>query len=205
MSAVEFVGTNYEKRSDEHMRKGILVGSAAVVLVGATCIATLLLSMFVALRFGISLLEIATSSSHEQPSGTAFFESPGGFDYKRIALIEPYQAIDIGDGRWSVDLQTESIRYQDSVNDITKLNVISGTVIVTYSPDTLFAGEHVSNLWFVIVPGMNVERGFTDEDEFLDYLNGMGIGDPRLVSVDALYEELVNKGYLEWFPDDLKR
>ena len=187
------------------IRKYLLLGTAVMMLTGVLCIAAIGLLASVAWWFGTGLLEIATASSHEQPSGTAFFESPGGLDYKRIALIEPYQAIDIGDGRWSVDLQTESIRYQDSVNDITKLNVISGTVIVTYSPDTLFAGEHVSDLWFVIIPDTKVESGFMGKGEFLDYLAGMGIDDPGLVSADALYEEMINKGYLEWFPDVLKR
>ncbi len=187
------------------IKKRFLLGVAAVMLTGLFCIAAFGLLASVAWWFGTGLPKIATDASHEQPSATAFFESPGGLDYKRIALIAPYQAIDIGDGRWSVALQTDSIRYYDSVNDITKLNVISGTVIVTYSSDTLFAGEHVSELWFVIIPGLNVERGFTERDEFLDYLKSMGIDDPGLVSASALYEELVNQGYLEWFPDALKR
>jgi hypothetical protein len=41
-----------------------------------------------------------------QPTGAAFFESTGGWDYKRIPLIEPYEAVSVYKETWTIDLKT---------------------------------------------------------------------------------------------------
>jgi hypothetical protein len=138
------------------------------------------------------------------PTGVAFFESTGGWDYSRMALIEPYQARSVDNKTWSIGLRTDSIRYQGSVGKITKLNVIDKRLIVTYSLDTVLGGERVDELWFIIIPEENIEKGFLTEESFLAYLGDEGIDSPNLTDVNELYEELVNKGYLEWFPEEYK-
>jgi hypothetical protein len=140
-----------------------------------------------------------------EPTGVAFFESTGGWDYRRIPLIAPYEAISISKETWGIGLETDSIRYQPSVSDITKLNVVNSRFIVTYSSNTSLAGELVDELWFIIIPEENIERGFTNEEDFLTYLKENNIDHPNLVDVNELYDELVSKGYLEWFPEEHKK
>jgi hypothetical protein len=139
-----------------------------------------------------------------EPTGVAFFESTGGWDYRRIPLIEPYEAVNIVKETWGIGLETDSIRYQPSVSDITKLDVVNSKFILTYSLNTALEGERVDELWFIIIPEENIERGFTKEEDFLTYLKDKGIDHPNLTDVSELYDELVNKGYLEWFPEEYK-
>ena len=92
----------------------------------------------------VQLLDEVAISIDDQPTGEAFFESTGGWDYRRIPLIEPYQAINTND-LWLINLQTDSIRYQSSAG-ATKLDVIDKQYIVTYVADKLFSGAQADEV-----------------------------------------------------------
>jgi hypothetical protein len=181
--------------------KKACIGIAAVIpLVGLTCVIIASVSILSAIRACVPFLDDLTGSPKMQPTGVAFFESTGGWDYRRIGLIEPYQAVSIDKETWRIDLETDSTRHQFSVA-AEKLDVVDGRFIIVYSANTIFEGERVDELWFIIIPDQRIEKGFTEEEEFLTYLNGKGIDDPNLRDVNELYTELINKGYLEWFPE----
>lgn len=171
-----------------------LLGLIGIVIVVGVAI--------VGVVFFVQLLDEVTSSIDDQPTGEAFFKSTGGWDYKRIPLIEPYQAINTNDS-WFIDLQTDTIRYQNLAG-ATKLDVIDKQYIVTYGADKLFSGTQADEVWFVIIPAENIEVGFTNEENFLTYLKDRGIDEFNLRDIDGLYEELGNKGYLDWFPEVYK-
>jgi hypothetical protein len=184
--------------------KKICLGIAAVTsCAGLTCITIVAALALFALSSCVAFLDNVTDSPNVQPTGEAFFESVGGWDYRRIALIEPYQAVSVDGETWEMELRTDSYRYQTSVR-VTRLSVISDRYIITYTPNTTLEGERVNELWFIVIPEDDVEVGFTNEEVFLAYLNDIGIGEPGLVDVNELYEELVSRGYLEWFPEEYR-
>jgi len=185
-------------------RRKTCIGIAAIISFVGLIVITIgaILALFV-LRSCVAFLDNVTSSWDIQSTGVGFFESTGGWDYRRIALIEPYQAVSVDKEMWGVDLKTDSFRYQTSVR-ATKLDVIDTRFIVTYSSNTTLEGKWVDELWFVIIPEESIEVGFTEEEKFLTYLKDNGIDNPNLTDVNELYEELINKGYLEWFPEKYK-
>ncbi|HTK03387.1 MAG TPA: hypothetical protein VL401_01295, partial [Alphaproteobacteria bacterium] len=164
----------------------------------------LLISGFIGLKFVVQFLDNATSSSNLSPDDKSFFTSMGGLDYRRIALIKPYQATSIDKNTWSIELFTNSVRYQTSINNIEDIAVINQKYIVTHSPNTLYAGNRVKELWFVITPETKIEKGFVDQDELQKYLKSENIPTPEFVKVNDLYSKLVKQGYLEWFPEKYK-
>ncbi len=184
----------------EAKRKKMLLGLVSLVVV-ISCIC-LLISFVIASRFFIRLLDDATKSYDVQPVGTSFFDDKGGQDYRRMALIQPYQAISINKDTWRIELKTNSIRYQDSIHDITMLTVLDDGTIITYAFDTLFGGEPVKELWFIIIPTEGVERGFTTDEEFTTYLKEKGIENQNLIDANLLYDELLNDEQPSWFPND---
>ncbi len=180
---------------------GVFAGVSLVGFIGLTI--AVILAIFIC--FGlIQVLDEVTKSIDDQPTGVGFFESAGGSDYRRIALIEPYQAINTNnDESWTVSSTVHSSSYSFSAS-ATKLNVINNKYIITYSPNDVLEGKRFDEVWFVAIPEENVEEGFTNEEEFLAYLKEKGIDTPNLQSVNELYDEYRYKGYLEWFPDEYK-
>jgi hypothetical protein len=188
--------------ANKSLQKGCLSVTAIVAFLSLVGIIIILILVTMGGMFFIRFFDEVTSSIDNQPTGDAFFESTGGWDYKRIPLIEPYQAINTND-LWLIDLETGSIRHQSTVG-VTKLDIIDNKYIVTYGTDELYAGKEYDEVWFIIIPDENIEQGFTDEEEFFTYLKDNDIDEPNFRDLDVLYRELADRGYLEWFPDEYK-
>lgn len=203
-----------KKTSHRKTYFGITASILIFGVIGLTLVLILLLCIFVSF---VQLLGDVTSSPNIQPTGVAFFKSTGGWDYKRIALIEPYQAVSIDRKTWSIyravrygatptihvtggDELSQTLAYVTNL----KLNVIDKRFIVAYAPNTWLGEERVNEVWVVIIPEENINKGFTDKKEFLAYLDDKGIDQPNLTDANELYKELANKGYLEWFPEEYK-
>jgi hypothetical protein len=178
-----------------------MVASISFIGIAGLTIAAILAVL--ACRSCTAFLDDLTRSVHDTPTGEDFFESSGGWGYRRIPLIDPYQAVSINEGMWMIELRTDS-RFQSTVANIEKLNVVNNSHIVSYSTNALVRGERVDELWSIIVPDEGIEMGFTEEHEFLAYLESSGIDELHLIDVDDLYKELVDEGYLEWFPEGYK-
>ncbi len=182
------------------------IGALISVLGFVGLIIAVILTFCVYVGF-LQMLYAVTSSADVQPTGMAFFKSTGGWDYRRIALIEPYQAVSIDKKTWTVGLEKDklSVRFQSLV-DITnlKIDVIGKKVIVAYAPNTWLDGERVKEVWVVIIPEEDLEKAFTSEEEVLTYLKNRGINQPNLIDANELYKEYGDRGYLKWFPEELK-
>jgi hypothetical protein len=154
------------------------------------------------LWYFIQVLDEMTRPIDDYPSGVGFFASTGGWDYRRMALIEPYDATNTtNDGPWRIGLKTIT---PSGAAKATKLNVIDKKYIIAYAPDSVLNHERVEEVWFVIIPAENIEQGFATEAEFLAYLSYRGVEQPELRDVEALYQELFENGYLDWFPEEYK-
>lgn len=179
----------------------VCTGLSLIALIGCTFI------------FFVELLDDVTSSAYIQPTGIAFFESTGGWDYRRIALIEPYQLVSIDKKTWSLSTtekynvtSTASVtgKYKlfRTLNDAKKLkfDVVDKKFIVIYASKTWLGEEWASEVWVVIIPAKNVEIAFINQVEFLTYLEQQGINQVNLTHPEVLYRELVKKGRLDWYP-----
>jgi hypothetical protein len=193
---------------------GIAASISILGIIGLTLVVILALCVLV---FFVQLLGDVTGSANVQPTGVAFFKSTGGWDYRRIALIEPYQAVSIDGKTWSIyraekygatptirvtggDELSQTLAYVTNL----KLDVIDKRFIVAYAPNTWLGEEQVNEVWVVIIPEENIKKGFTHREEFLAYLDDKGIDQPNLTDANELYKELANKSYLEWFPEEYK-
>jgi hypothetical protein len=151
----------------------------------------------------IQVLDEVTKPIDDYPTGIGFFDSTGGWDYRRMALIEPYDATNTNKyAPWAIGLKT--IPPSGSAAEATKLNVIDKKYIIAYAPDSVLNYERVEEVWFVIIPAENIEQGFATEAEFLAYLSYRGVEQPELRDVEELYQELLKNGYLDWFPEASK-
>lgn len=176
-----------------------------IVIVVLICLCCLIFSLF-AVTFLAQLFDRVTASPYDLPGQEAFYTSTGGADYRRIALIEPYQAISIDNKTWSIKLITSEIRYQPSVNDIEEIAVIDQKYIITHSLSTSYSGNRVNELWFVIVPATKVEKGFVSQTELLTFLQfDVNTITSKLSPTNDLYAKLLQQGYLEWFPSKYKK
>ncbi len=141
----------------------------------------------------VNLLDEMTKPIYPQPTGRAFFDSTGVWDIDRIALIEPYDATHTGGDLW----------YISPGGPATKLDVIDKKVIVTYltGPYAYLNDEKVKEVWVVIIAEQGTEHYFTSEDDLFAFLDENGIDRPNLRDIDDIYEELIEQGTLEWYPD----
>lgn len=151
------------------------------------------------------------------------FYDLNGSDYPRghIPLINPVQATrDIRSSSWNLELlnslhidlpksQEEEVRkvyIYSRVEELEKFSVKDG-VILAYSPHTnQMADAYIQDNfyhWFVMVPSDDITEGFHTEDEFTQYIETMGIQDPDWQTPDDAYDQFLDTGCLDWFPDCL--
>jgi len=161
------------------------------------CIITTIIGICILVPFlcFVSLIDEITRPIYPQPTGTAFFDSTGVWDIDRIALIEPYDATSTGGGLWLIGpLGGVSA---------TQFDVIDKKVIVAYNSGrfAILNGERVKEVWFVIIAEEGTKHTFTSQDDLFAFLDENGIDRPNLRYGDDIYEELIEQGTLEWYPD----
>ncbi len=142
----------------------------------------------------VDLMNEVTSPIHPQPTGRAFFDSTGVWDIDRIALIEPYDATSTGGGLWHIT---------PIGGKATQFDVIDKKVIVAYLTGRFASlnGERVKEVWFVLLTEQGTKHNFTNEDDLFAFLDENGIDRPNLRDGDDIYEELIEQGTLEWYPN----
>lgn len=162
--------------------------------------------MYIIALSSVALLITAcayTSSNSDQLAegvSSDFYSKMGGFDYQRIPLFPPYEAMKINKKSWSIKLHTNSIRYQPSINDIVQIGV-ADDLILTYSMDSLLEGVAVKEAWFVIVPSKRIEKGFSDFGSMRSFVEELGVTLPNLQNADEQYQIFSTRESLDWFPD----
>lgn len=150
----------------------------------------------------VAFVDYLTISEDVQPGGDAYFESYGGWDYSRIALVEPYSATSIDKDQkiWNVQLSPKSVRSMPQVW-VSKMDVIDQQVILLYAAgEHPFRGDDTRDEWYVIIPSQNIEKQFFNEQDFMSYLGTKGITKINMRDGQDLFQELVAKGCLEWYP-----
>lgn len=142
---------------------------------------------------------------HEDP----FYNDVGTWDSFRTPLIKPYEMILINkEFGWQLTLKgnmpSQYYYYKFApISDISKI-AVQNNFILAYSTYPENVDESVGQIvlnWFVISPDMHLEMGFADEEEFLKYIQQLGIQQPDWQMPDDVYREFYKTGCLDWIPD----
>lgn len=182
-------------------------------LIGFIILTTLLACLAISLTYiGLSTTSLILEKwgTFNQSKETAiseessFFQSKGGFDSRRIALLAPYEAISINGKTWDIQLQLNSIAYQDWITDISHLDVIDCQFIVSVSHNSFFSGNRVEEVWFFISPNENIELGFEDQNQIKEFLYNKQIDHDlsTILDVNELYEKMLNNESIHWYPSE---
>lgn len=136
-----------------------------------------------------------------------FYRSTGGFDYIRIPLIEPYEAINFDEKfKWYLDLDVSPGGdgvYVLAIKDIKKFAIENRAIFIyTEYPEESASGlgEPVLH-WFVLLPDQNSEKGFARERDFQKYLEDTRMQDLNWVDPNDVYRQFNETGCLDWIPD----
>jgi len=149
------------------------------------------------------------------------FYDLNGSDYPRghIPLINPVQATrDIHSSSWNLELlnslhidlpksQEQEVRkvyIYSRIAELDKFAVEDGVILAYSDHVNQQADEYIQKNfyhWFVMVPSENITEGFHTEDEFRQYIQTLGIKDPDWQKPDEAYEQFLDSGCLDWFPD----
>lgn len=174
---------------------------------------------FLLMFLSISFLTSCTPLVHHSDP----FYDLNGSDYPRghIPLINPVQATrDIRSSSWNLKLlngihinlpksqEQEVVKVYGyyRIEELEKFAVRDGGIMAYSAYTDQQADLYILNdfyHWFVMVPSKNVTEGFHTEDEFNKYIETMGIQDPDWQTPDDAYDQFLNTGCLDWFPDCL--
>lgn len=132
---------------------------------------------------------------------TDFYTKKGGWDYKRIPLIEPYVATNGGTG-WGVQFYNVKLR-DENWSDISRINVIDSIIVIHWIGVSKIT-EKSDTTWSFIVPKRKIEAKFRNEKSYLDSLSYYTNEKPVYREVEEVWDQFKKNTYLEWFPEKHK-
>ena len=90
------------------------------------------------------------------------------------------------------------------VHELEKFAVKNGVIMAYSSYVDKEANAYIQDSyyhWFVNVPHKKITKGFHTEEEFLEYIQGLGVDDPDWQTPDEAHKQFRKTGCLEWIPD----
>jgi len=149
----------------------------------------------------ILLLALASLSACRQdskPKVDEFYTEKGEWDSARIPFTKPYEAIIVGEKYgWSMNL----IAMEDGnsmLSHIRKATVLNGFVLV-HTGSTLLMGVEVKESWWVVSPSHKIEKGFSNHQQYWDYLKTLGFKkEPRLHDMEIIASYYENHDTMDW-------
>lgn len=169
----------------------------------------------------IFLLILCAITSCTRPVKHAdnYYNVNDGLSLRRIPVVKPIEIILLESQTdltysWDLELQPgiwvdypnkQGLRYfYGHVHDLKKFATINGIIMayssfvdqdaVTYIQDNFYH-------WFVIVPDLEIQKGFHSQDDFSEYIRTLGIENPDWQIPDEVYRRFKKTGCLEWIPD----
>ncbi len=135
-----------------------------------------------------------------------FYVKDAGFDYVRFPLIKPYEVMSLDRLKsWNIRGGPESKTIADinNIYGIKKINIIGNNIVICYcEDDPIIAGEKYPNAWFVILTDKLVTKGFTKEEDFIEYLKQQGIEKEQIQwsTPKELFKQFSDTYCLPWIP-----
>jgi hypothetical protein len=134
----------------------------------------------------------------------------------RLPIIKPITAtrdgssspwdLGIGDTIWIQIPNSEAEYPYSSVDELEIIAVQNGVIMAYSSYVDKQADAYIQNNyyhWFVIVPAKknNITMGFHTENEFDQYIQTLGIQNPKWQTPDEAFDKYFQTGCLDWIPD----
>jgi len=153
------------------------------------------------------LIVLAGCAFFRYPNPDPFYVSTGTWDSARFPLIKPYDAV-YGNERygWVINLPSvpgEPALY-GSVSRVEKISVVNDAILI-YTPDKPGFSEALLEqlpiyYWYAIVPESKIQRGFRNENDFLEYAKQLGITDITWENPQEFFDRFKETGCLDWIP-----
>lgn len=152
------------------------------------------------------LLSLLSASCTQKDS---FYMRGSGKDFLRFPLLKPYYAITLAGENidWSIPLQNHLPLKEEffsiEIKNI-KLIAIEDNVIMVFAPNNSSRSSYDNNVrtynYFVLIPDLQIERGFFDDIDFYKFIQSYGFNDQKWVEPIILLQNYNNTGCLDWIP-----
>lgn len=139
------------------------------------------------------------TKGNEELRQDAFYTDRGGFGtFLRVPLIKPYVVNKVSQGEWNIELQTPQL-LELSIHNVQKVNVMDSIINVYAKGNVSLRGELKQEVWFVIIPGKQLEQGFEKRDDYVAYLQSLGIKEaPELYDIEEVYAKFEKDKKINW-------
>lgn len=121
----------------------------------------------------------------------------GGFDYIRIPLIKPYEALLLnGKKEWGMNLYNGALN--SSIVNIKSVNIVNHAILLN-SRNTNLNGQKINEAWFVVIPSKHIEQGFASHKDYVKFLNENGIiVEPKLYDINFISDYFDSHYPINW-------
>lgn len=135
----------------------------------------------------------------ERQSDDDFYTDRGGFaTFLRVPLIKPYEAQKISKDVWRIHLRITADILALAIDNVKEINVVDSCILVHSNGGTPIKHVNYNEAWFVIIPAQNIEKAFTEKEDFLDYLTTQNISASKLYNVDRAYDRFYETRKVDW-------
>ncbi len=135
-----------------------------------------------------------------------FYIEDAGYDYIRFPLIKPYEVWSLDKGKiWFIkpNFTPKDLRNATAIFGIKKMNCLNNKIIISYcEKEAIVGGVKYPKAWFVIIPEKNINKGFTKEEDFIEYLKEQGIKKEQISwsTPEELFGQFSDTYCLPWIP-----
>jgi len=150
-----------------------------------------------------------------QHSDSFYDLNDNDFPRNHLPLINPIEATsERSSSPWDIELHpaiwvdfpnSQGLYYlYGHINELEKIAVKNGVIMAYSSYVDKEADAYIQDNyyhWFVVVPDKKIAKGFHTEGEFREYIQTLGIQDPKWQTPDEAYDKFAETGCLEWIPD----
>ena len=173
------------------MKKNIILKlSLVIVTLIIVCSSTIGFLVIKIYPVVINFMKDLTTSPTQDSTAKDFYTKRAGWDYSRLPLIKPYQAISIDKSTWSF-----AMHEFESTGKIEKLSVSDKKII--YSDE--------KGKWFVFDTDNKKLLEFNSEEDVITNLKSHNITYTDSKQIEDWFDEFISKGYLSWFPEEYKK
>ncbi|QHS54791.1 hypothetical protein GWR56_04230 [Mucilaginibacter sp. 14171R-50] len=140
-----------------------------------------------------------SACTDKQPDVDEFYTQKGGFDFARIPLIKPYEAVvpATGNEYWLIHSVTDTLLF--SIPGVKQLSVSDNKMIFVHGVNTAINYQNVKEGWFVLMPAKNLVKAFLKHENYLNWLHDHGIEkEPHLIDPDNIYRYFKNHDTIDW-------
>jgi len=155
----------------------------------------------------IAIMMISACDTIKYYQRDSFYREGSDCDRLRFPLIKPYFAVYVNEeSGWQIplgDISNQNFRGYINVPYVEKI-LVENNVIMIYTPyqaSVIGISEFKIINWFVLEPEKELESGFENEEDFLEYLDEIGIDEPEWMNPDDVSLQFDETRCLDWIPD----